>query len=189
MLRQGMGAHFHRSDPTAGISSLRQLGLKPIGKCRGVHRCDAVAGPAVHQGAEQRCGLTGFRGQMFDQVRCRGFSIGAGHTDQPHASARLIPERRCQGTDQGCHRLWHHHHRVKLGWRVRLRSHRADHCCHSAGRHRLPPEPAAVDAFTGKPQKQTAGANGAGITGHRVHDRVVEPCGDSEINVPEQCVE
>ena len=53
LLIEGMGAHLHGTDLGTSLNCLGQLGLEQIGEGRGVLCRDAVARPAIHQGAKQ----------------------------------------------------------------------------------------------------------------------------------------
>ena len=175
LLRQGVGTHFHRRQAAAGGGRLGKLPLQEIGKGRGVGGRDAVARPAVHQRAEQTHRLASRSGQMLDQMGGGGFAIGAGHTNQGHAPAGMVPVRRCNLTDSTRHRILDHHHRVISTWRLCSSSFSSNYGSGGTGLKGLSPKRASIHPFAGKSEKQGSRADAAGIGGDRLQSRIHQP--------------
>ena len=174
LLVQGMGTHLHRPDLGSRLGGLGQLGLEHIRKGRGVLSGDALARPAVHQSAEQgRRGAT-TTDQMLDQMGGGGLAVGAGHTDQAQPLAGVLPELSRQQTGPARHGITHHQHGIANGRGPRRRCRRANHHRHSAGRHRLWPEAAAIHHRAGQTHKQGALAHAPGIAAQTLHRTVLK---------------
>ena len=175
LLRQGMGTHLHRRQAATGGCGFGKLPLQKIGKGRGVGGRDAVARPAVHQRAEQAHRLAGRSGQMLDQMGGGGFAIGAGHTNQGHAPAGVIPVRRGDLTNPTRHRLLDHHHGVISSWRLRSSGFSSNHGSGGPGLKGLGPEAASIHPFARETEKQSSRADATGIGGDGLQPRVHQP--------------
>ena len=161
-----MGAHLHGGHLGAGGQGRRQLGLQLIGKCSCVFGGVAMAGPAIHQGAEEGRRPAGLGGQVFDQAGGGGFAVGAGNADQAHRLAGLPPEGRRQAPGPGGQRIGHHQHRIFCGGGPLGGGGGADHRRHGPGGQGLWPEAAPIHPAAGQTNKQAAGLHKARITAH-----------------------
>ena len=170
-----MGAHFHRGDAGPGRNGCGQLGLEQIGKGGGVLGRKAVAGPAVHQGAEQGGGLARRGGQMLNQIGGGGFAIGAGDTDQLQLLAGLLPNSGSQGAGPGGQRFGHHQHRIGTCGGIGGGGGGADHRGGGAGCQHLAPEAAAINAAAGQAHEQGSRAKAARITADAADLRIRQP--------------
>ena len=189
LLIEGMGAHLHRSQPGAGRHRRRQLALQPIGEGRGVLGGDAVARPAVHQGAEQGRRLSGGAGQMLNQIGGGGLAVGAGDADQTQLPARLVPEGGCQFAGRAGQIVRQHQHRICCGRWYLAGSGRTDNGGGRPGLQHLGPVGAAIHRGAAQAEEQITCLNPAGITAEARELRVGQSRRHRQARVMQQQME
>ena len=168
LLFKSMGAHLHRPDARTGGHRLGQLALQKIREAGGVLGGDAVAGPAVDQGAEQGGGAAGAGRQMLDQVGGRGLAVGARHPEQFDALTGMPPEGSGQFAGEPAQFIGGNHQhtcgflRGVLPGRLGADQGAGGAC----GQHFGPVGP-SIDAGAGQPDEQASAADAARITADR----------------------